>query len=78
MRYTKQDPRVGERVELHPATNAWAQGDRYGEILAVSTTARGFLDPRDPRNGRVYRVRMNRSGRVVRVAEGNIYQLFPR
>lgn len=26
---------VGERVELHPCTDAWAQGDRYGEIVSV-------------------------------------------
>lgn len=24
---------VGSRVELHPATDAWMSGDKYGEII---------------------------------------------
>jgi hypothetical protein len=26
---------VGQRVELHPATDAWMAGDRYGEITKI-------------------------------------------
>jgi hypothetical protein len=49
--------RIGERVELHPGTDAWMRGDRYGEIVAVVE-----------RHGRVtcVRVRLD-SGRVVRL-----------
>ena len=55
---------TGTRIELHPATDAWMRGDRYGEIVAVQC-----------RRGRVvYRVRMDRSGRVLKVAQGNVYE----
>lgn len=66
------DPRIGKRVQLHPATDAWMRGDRYGVIVSVSRKARSFLDPRDPRNGHTFRVKMDRSGRTLRVCEGNI------
>lgn len=43
--------RVGDRVELHPATDAWMQGDRYGEIVKI---------------GRKYiHIKMDRSGRTL-------------
>jgi hypothetical protein len=29
---------VGDRVELHPATDAWMMGDRYGVVQKVGTT----------------------------------------
>lgn len=50
--------RIGERVELHPGTDAWMRGDRYGEIVAVVE-----------RHGHVVsvRVKMDRSGRVLRL-----------
>ena len=41
------DPRIGKRVQLHPATDTWMRGDRYGVIVSVSRKARSFLDPRD-------------------------------
>lgn len=49
---------MGTRVELHPATDAWMRGDRYGEIVAVVE-----------KHGHVtsVRVRMDKSGRVLRL-----------
>ena len=38
---------VGDRVELHPATDRWMMGDRYGEVVYVNTkkgTATVLLD----------------------------------
>jgi len=70
------DARIGMRAELHPATDAWMQGDRYGDIVSVSKRERSFVDPRDPRNGRIFTVLMDRSGRKLRVAEGNIVRVF--
>lgn len=53
---------TGTRVELHPATDAWMQGDRFGTIVAVCC-----------RRGRViYTVLCDRSGRTRRVCQGNI------
>ena len=50
--------RIGERVELHPGTDAWMRGDRYGEIVAVIE-----------HHGRVasIRVKLDKSGRVLRL-----------
>lgn len=50
--------RIGERVELHPGTDAWMRGDRFGEIVAVVE-----------RHGVVtsVRVKMDKSGRVLRL-----------
>lgn len=42
------------RVELHPGTDAWMSGDRYGDIVSL---------------GRKYaHVRMDRSGKTRKVA----------
>lgn len=71
-----KDSRIGKRAELHPGTDAWMRGDRFGEIIGVSKTARSFIDPRDPRNGHTFRIKMDRSGRTLRVSEGNISRVF--
>lgn len=54
--------KVGQRVELHPATDAWMQGDRFGEIVRVGRTTVG--------------VKMDRSGRTRSVAARNIGQVI--
>jgi len=54
---------TGTRVQLHPATDAWMSGDQFGEIVEQ----RGFTEGKF-----VYLVRMDRSGRVRRVAQRNI------
>ena len=58
------DSRVGMRAELHPATDAWMRGDRYGDIVSVSKRTRSF------------RIRMDRSGKILTVSEGNIAKIF--
>jgi hypothetical protein len=30
--------RVGDRIEMHPATDVWMRGDRYGEIIRIGRT----------------------------------------
>jgi hypothetical protein len=30
--------KVGQRVELHPATDRWMMGDRFGEVRAVASS----------------------------------------
>ena len=58
MASTTTEHSVGTRVQLHPATDAWMRGDRFGEIV---------------KQGRkYYHVRMDRSGRVLKVAPRNI------
>lgn len=57
-RLTFEHP-VGSRVQLHPATDAWMQGDKYGEVVKVGT--------------KYVHVRMDRSGRVLKVTPRNIF-----
>lgn len=51
----------GDRVELHPATDAWMMGDRYGVVVSVGPY---IGDPDDPQQ--VVRVRMDKSGRMLK------------
>jgi hypothetical protein len=32
------DFRIGDRIEMHPATTLWMRGDRYGTVVAVGST----------------------------------------
>ena len=50
--------KVHDRVELHPATDWWMQGDRYGEVIAIGSV--------------YYHVKMDRSGKVRRMVPENI------
>lgn len=58
-----QDYKIGDRVQLHPATDAWMSGDRYGTITRVGT--------------KFYHVAMDRSGRVLRMSPRNILERNP-
>jgi hypothetical protein len=52
------DYNIGDRVELHPATDAWMAGDRFGTVEKI---------------GRFYlHIKMDRSGRVRRVVPENM------
>jgi hypothetical protein len=53
--------RVGNRVEIHPALDAWIQGDRYGEIFFCS--------------GEMVTVEMD-SGRVLRIFVNDIFKVI--
>ena len=71
-----QDSRIGKRAQLHPATDRWMRGDRYGEIVAVSKKYRSYIDRNDWRNGHTFTILMDRSGQRIKVAEGNIVEVF--
>ena len=58
------DYRIGMRAELHPATDAWMRGDRYGDIVLVS------------KDGQTFRIRMDRSGKTLTVSERNLARVF--
>jgi len=51
----------GRRVELHPATDRWMQGDRFGTILGGVANRSG-----------VYYVRLDRSGTTARLHIDNL------
>ncbi len=56
--YTVADFRPGTRVQLHPGTDLWAQGARFGTVTRTTRQ-------------RVY-VRLDRTGRVVALAPGRL------
>lgn len=56
--------RAGDRVQLHPATDAWMMGDMYGTVIKV-----GRL---------LLHVRMDRSDKVRKVHPTNICEILPR
>jgi hypothetical protein len=37
MTYTLDEFRPGDRVELHPATDLWIRGARYGTVVKIGT-----------------------------------------
>lgn len=52
---------VDQRVQAHPSTDAWMQGDRYGVVSKV---------------GRKYvHVKMDKSGRTVKFAPANLLEV---
>jgi hypothetical protein len=61
--------KIGTRVQLHAATDAWMQGDRYGEIVGLGK-ARLYYDSfnksAEPVKVRPYRVKLDKSGKVRR------------
>lgn len=48
----------GQRVQTHPATDEWMQGDRYGEVVRLGR--------------RLVLVKLERSGRSKRFAPENL------
>lgn len=57
-----RDFKPGQRVQLHPATDLWMRGDKFG---TVSSVGRKFV-----------RVRMDKSGDLVSVAPGHILEIL--
>jgi len=54
------------RVQLHPACDDWMRGDRFGDLLKVVK-----------RKGKAtYHVKLDVSGKVRRVPEELIYELY--
>ena len=53
---------IGDRVELHPATDAWMFGDRYGEVVKIG---RKYVHVKCDRSGRTRRLTPRNIGRKV-------------
>lgn len=62
---------LGDRVQLHPATDRWMQGDRYGEIVSVRLRAVPGPGDRYERSG-FYDVKLDRSGDRVTLSARDI------
>jgi hypothetical protein len=62
---------IGRRVELHPATDAWMSGDRYGTIVRTTMRTANLVDPRE--SALVFvTVKLDKSGRTRRFHESNV------
>ena len=48
--------KLTRRVQIHPALDAWMQGDRFGEIIG---------EVKQGRNRGALRIRLDKSGRTV-------------
>lgn len=55
----------GDRVQLHPGTDRWMMGDRYGEIVGVANRESGL----------VYRVKLDKSGKTLSFLACNILEV---
>lgn len=68
--------RKGERVQLHAATDQWMRGDRYGTVVGYGREAE-FYDTDTKERGKVrpVRVRLDKSGRVMRFHPDNLFSL---
>lgn len=65
--------RVGERVQLHAATDEWMQGDRYGTVVGYGKAA-PYRDTDTGETGTVQpvRVRLDKSKRTKRFHPDNL------
>jgi len=58
----------GTRVQLHPATDMWMKGDRYGEVIGYGKarlyTDYGYRQP--------LRIKLDRSGKVTRQLQSQV------
>ena len=52
---------IGKRVELHPATDEWMQGDRYGTIVRVAKAS--------------VSIKMDKSGRTLKATENDYTEI---
>ena len=58
--------------QLHPATDRWMMGDRYGKVIRQVKPNR--IDPKDE----FYRVKLDKSGKVLTFHVSNIIEFFER
>jgi len=54
------------RVQIPAYTDRWMMGDRYGEVVKIRQ-AKNYLDPKDPRGRTLLLVKLDKSGKTVRV-----------
>ena len=66
---TQMNLKIGDRVQLHPATNEWMQGDRYGLLVRSSWSTE------NPGVITAWIVKLD-SGRVRRFHPNNIIEVI--
>ena len=63
---------IGDRVSLHPCTNEWMQGDKFGEVVGFGHKQ----DYTDRTSARAVRVKLDKSGRVRRFHPDNVCPIY--
>ena len=64
----------GTRVSLHPVTDHWMRGERYGEIVGFGRT-RDYHDSFTGVTNKIkpYLVKLDMSGKIVRLHPENVF-----
>lgn len=65
----------GTRVQMHAATDHWMRGDRYGTVVGLGRVREYVALDGERVNARPLRVKLDRSGKVVRVHASNVFEL---
>jgi hypothetical protein len=65
-------PKIGDRVQIAPHLDAWMQGDRYGLVVGSAWSLK------TPGEVNAWRVKLDRSGRVLRIRPDGIYEILER
>ena len=66
------DERIGQRVELHPATDRWMRGDRFGTVVGIGRR-REYIDREGVKTlERPLQVRLDKSGETLRFHPENV------
>jgi hypothetical protein len=53
---------VGQRVQLHPATDRWMMGDRYGEVVKVGKV--------------LVHVKLDKSRKIAKLHPSNVVEII--
>lgn len=59
---TINDFKVGDRIELHPATDLWMRGAQFGDVTKIGR--------------KLLTVKMDKLTRPIKVHPGNIYENY--
>jgi len=65
--------KIGTNIEMHPATDRFMRGDRFGVIVGYSRPHWITRDNGQREYARAYRVKLARSGRTVNVHPDNLF-----
>lgn len=70
--------KIGDRVELHPGTDDWMRGDRYGTVVGFGRS-REYVDTFTKKRSSVrpVRVQLDKSGKVKRFHPENVMLANP-
>jgi hypothetical protein len=55
------------RVQIPAYTDRWMMGDQYGEIVKITVKKGNLLAAHDPRRVEIAHVKLDKSGKTVRV-----------